>query len=69
MRSEGDLVTNGFVDFDDYRQWKTAFLAGGGSLAGIDLGFLTSVPEPATGLLAAIAGMALLPATARRRRP
>jgi len=47
-RSQGDLVVNGIVDFDDFRQWKTAFVGGGGSLAGIDLGFATNVPEPST---------------------
>jgi hypothetical protein len=47
LRTQGDLVTNGMVDFNDFHQWKTAFLAGGGSLAGVDLGFL-NVPEPAT---------------------
>jgi hypothetical protein len=50
-RSQGDLVVNGIVDFDDFRQWKTAFLGGGGSLAGTDLN-LGSVPEPGAMLLA-----------------
>jgi Concanavalin A-like lectin/glucanases superfamily len=44
-RAQGDLVANGRVDFDDFRQWKTAFLATGGSLAGLDLSF-GNVPEP-----------------------
>ncbi len=44
-RGQGDLVPNGRVDFDDFRQWKTAFVGGGGSLAGLDLSF-ESVPEP-----------------------
>ncbi|HEX2473833.1 MAG TPA: LamG domain-containing protein [Lacipirellulaceae bacterium] len=45
-RGQGDLVPNGRVDFDDFRQWKTAFVGAGGSLAGLDLSF-GSVPEPA----------------------
>jgi hypothetical protein len=47
LRSDGDLVSNGVVDFADFRQWKAAFVGGGGSLAGLDLDF-TSVPEPGT---------------------
>jgi PEP-CTERM motif len=46
-RSQGDLVQNGKVDFADFREWKAAFVGGGGSLAGVDLSF-TTVPEPAT---------------------
>ena len=45
-RAQGDLVSNGVVDFADFRQWKTAFL-GAGSAAGLDASF-TSVPEPGT---------------------
>jgi hypothetical protein len=47
-RLQGNLSgdTAGLVDFADFRQWKTAILAGGGSLSGLDLGFV-SVPEPA----------------------
>jgi hypothetical protein len=47
-RAEGDLVRNGNVDFDDFRQWKTAFLGAGGSLAGLDLSLGPEVPEPAS---------------------
>jgi hypothetical protein len=46
LRTQGDLVSNGMVDFDDYRQWKAAFLASGGSLAVVDLGFLNNDTEP-----------------------
>jgi hypothetical protein len=54
LRNQGDLVRNGVVDFDDFRQWKTAVLGGGGSLAGVDFGSLSNVPEPGTvGLLLA----------------
>jgi hypothetical protein len=63
-RAEGDLVPNNRVDFDDFRQWKTAFLAAGGSLAGVDLSF-GSVPEPSA---AALALMALLGVCKVRRR-
>lgn len=62
-RTSGDLVNDDFIDFLDYRQWKTAFTAGGGSLANVDLGFLT-VPEPATCLL----GLVGCGALSRRRR-
>jgi hypothetical protein len=50
-RLQGNLSGDaaGLVDFADFRQWKTACLEdnclGGGSLSGLDLGFL-SVPEP-----------------------
>jgi hypothetical protein len=67
MRSQGDLVANGIVDFDDYRQWKTAFLAGGGSLAGLDLGFFSNIPEPATIIIALFSASCLYIAQPRRR--
>ena len=64
-RNAGDLVRDGVVDFDDFREWKTAFLGGGGSLAGVDLGFASNVPEQSSiGLLVA----ALATALARRTR-
>jgi hypothetical protein len=50
-RSSGDLFNDDFVDFKDFRQWKTAFEAAGGSLANIDIGFPNPVPEPTTALL------------------
>jgi hypothetical protein len=58
-RSQGDLVADGVVDFKDFRQWKTAHLGGGGSLAGIDLGFLTNVPEPESGTLWVVSALAM----------
>jgi hypothetical protein len=58
-RTDGDLVRNGVVDFHDFREWKTAFLAGGGSLADIDFGFLSSVPEPSAGMLVLLGGCAV----------
>jgi len=60
MRSEGDLVRNNFVDFADFREWKAAFLNGGGSLADLELGFLSNVPEPSTGLLILLASGILM---------
>jgi hypothetical protein len=50
-RTDGDIVRNGKVDFADFRQWKTAFIAGGGALDGIDVSFL-AVPEPSAIALA-----------------
>jgi hypothetical protein len=64
-RGLGDLVRNGRVDFDDFREWKTAFVGGGGSLAGLDLGFASNVPEPSTAVLAL---MTLLGICSIRRR-
>ena len=64
-REMGDLVTNGVVDFEDFREWKVAFLAGGGSLAGVDFGFLSNVPEPSALVLALVACLGL--ASVRRR--
>jgi hypothetical protein len=65
MRAQGDLVRNNVVDFDDFRQWKTAFLAAGGSLAGVDLGFSENVPEPASAVLVLLAASVFMQ---RRRR-
>jgi len=56
-RINGDLTGDMFVDFRDFREWKTAFLnAGGGSLAGLDLSFL-SVPEPSAAGLLVVGGL------------
>ena len=53
-------MRDGVVDFSDFQEWKAAFLAGGGSLEGVDLGFTANVPEPNTValLLAALAAAA-----------
>jgi hypothetical protein len=66
-RAQGDLVTNGVVDFDDFRQWKAAHLGMGGSLEGVDFSFATNVPEPNTGGLLLLA--TTIAACLRRRRP
>ncbi|MBN1854516.1 MAG: hypothetical protein JW829_17425 [Pirellulales bacterium] len=50
-REEGDLTYDGVVDFDDFEQFKIAFLAGGGNLADINW---SGVPEPAAGILFAM---------------
>lgn len=56
MRSMGDLTFDNFVDFSDFRQWKTAFLGGGGSLEGVDLSFFAgAVPEPTSVCLTLLA--------------
>jgi hypothetical protein len=65
-RAQGDLVTNRVVDFADFREWKTAFLGTGGSLAGLDLSFAENVPEPATQGLACV-GLCGLVLTSRSR--
>jgi hypothetical protein len=66
-RAGGDLVRNGIVDFADFHEWKNAFLGAGGSLAGVDLGFLASVPEPGTVALM-LMGWAAITGNARTRR-
>ncbi len=60
MRSQGDLVRNNIVNFDDFHAWKTAFLGGGGSLANVDFSFLANVPEPSTSLLILLAAGTLI---------
>jgi len=50
-RSQGDLTSDGLVSLVDFKQWKGAFTGGGGSLEGVDLNFLESVPEPSAALL------------------
>ncbi|WP_197529237.1 PEP-CTERM sorting domain-containing protein [Aeoliella mucimassa] len=65
-RSAGDLVDNDFIDFADFRQWKTAYVDAGGSLEGIDLDFFTAtVPEPGTMLLTLVSAVGI--AIVRRR--
>jgi hypothetical protein len=58
-RAQGDLVTDGVVDFADYREWKLRAGAGAASSAAL------SVPEPSSWLLLAVCGA--LAAMAERR--
>jgi hypothetical protein len=65
LRSDGDLVSNGVVDFADFTQWKTAFTSGGGSTAGLNLDF-SAVPEPSA-LCIVLVGTVALGSSPRRR--
>jgi len=64
-RSQGDLTSDGLVSLVDFKQWKGAFTGGGGSLQGLDLNFLQSVPEPSAALLAVLGAIGSM--AARRR--
>jgi hypothetical protein len=59
MRTEGDLNRDGFVDFRDYRQWKSNVPAPAEGAAG-------AVPEPSSALLASLAVLATLRWRSRR---
>jgi hypothetical protein len=63
-RMSGDLVDDNVIDFKDYRQWKTAFAGAGGDLESIDWEY-AAVPEPAAGMMGAVAWGAL---STRRKR-
>jgi len=65
MRTQGDLTGDNQVTFADFREWKTAILAGGGSLEGLDLRFAV-VPEPSTILLVLWTGLGWIRHRARR---
>jgi hypothetical protein len=61
-RPLGDLSGNGTIDFPDFREWKDAHLGMGGSLAGLDLGFLGgNIPEPSTIVILLVSLGALAP--------
>lgn len=64
-RGQGDLTTDGLVSLSDFTQWKGAFMAGGGSAVGLDMGFL-SVPEPSS--LALVGLLSVMLAGRRGRR-
>jgi len=68
-RLQGNLSgdTAGLVDFADFREWKTAILAGGGSLSGLDLSF-ASVPEPSAALLMLLGFLGFCRCRASRHR-
>jgi hypothetical protein len=55
MRAQGDLNGDNTVNFNDFREWKSAFVAGGGAIAGIDF-LRVLVPEPSS-LVLIILGM------------
>jgi hypothetical protein len=61
MKSEGDLVRNGVVDFADFREWRAAAQASGASLDGLDFSLYTNVPEPSTMFLALLALLGVKP--------
>lgn len=64
-RELGDLTGNGFIDFDDFEQWKQNFpgaFPGSGSLAD----FFGHVPEPTSAVLC-FSGLLGLSTMARRR--
>ena len=65
-RDDGDLTGDSIVDFDDFREWKTAFLGGGGSLEGVNFNFLTT-PEPGSMSLLLLAALALIGVRKQRR--
>lgn len=66
LRTQGDLNRDGKVEFLDFREWKNNYLAGGGSLVGIDLSFV-GVPEPTSACLVTLAAV-LFGAFGNRRR-
>ena len=57
-RNQGDLTRDMVVNFIDFREWKMAFLSAGGSLAGVNMNLLASVPEPSTFALALLGPLA-----------
>jgi hypothetical protein len=61
--AQGDANLDGKVNHVDFFFWRTAYLAGGGSLEGVSL----AIPEPATGLMAIMA-LAAGHGTRRARR-
>jgi hypothetical protein len=65
-RGQGDLTTDGLVSLPDFTQWKGAFMAGGGSAVGLDMSFLSVVPEPSS--LSLIGLLSVMLAGRRGRR-
>ncbi|MEN1678794.1 MAG: hypothetical protein AAGJ46_04335 [Planctomycetota bacterium] len=68
-RTDGDLNLDGAVNVADFREWKDAFLANGGSASAVTgaLNALTGVPEPSTAA-AAFAVLGLLISRGRMAR-
>jgi hypothetical protein len=64
-RELGDLTGNGFIDFDDFDQWKRNYAGpGGGSISSL----LSGVPEPASAVLLVCGAAGLLSVAGRRPR-
>ena len=64
-RELGDLSGNGFIDFDDFQQWKQNYP---GAFPGGASGLFGSVPEPGCLVLWLSGTAGLVPFTRRRRR-
>jgi hypothetical protein len=64
-REEGDLTGNGYVDFDDFGQWKQYYTGPG---LGSDAFAFLSVPEPGSTSLLLVGVAGLLTGVRRRRR-
>lgn len=62
----GDLTGNGFVDFDDFQQWKQNY-SGAFPGAGAFSFLSANVPEPSSVVLLFCGAMGLLPIASRRR--
>ncbi len=68
-RADGDLNSDGMIDLIDFREWKDAFLATGGTSSAVATAFASigvAVPEPTTLSLAAL--MAAFMCGSNRRR-
>jgi len=64
-REEGDLTGNGFVDFDDFGQWKQYYTGPG---LGAEAFAFLSVPEPGSLSLLFVGVVGLFSSVRRRRR-
>jgi hypothetical protein len=68
-RELGDLTGNGFIDFDDFDEWKQNYPDAGSASAAIAAIFAgVNVPEPASATLLACGLVGLASGGARRRR-
>jgi hypothetical protein len=62
---DGDLTGDGFIDFDDFHQWKQNYP---GAFPGSGGGEFSNVPEPTSGLFVALALVAIGSFSRLRRR-